>query len=114
MFQWYEKETGQHVDVEVLLQAPNGSIALILKYREQVYVLELRSFRDMFAFKKGLEQAALYGKKLGLTEIYLAFFVDDIDEENRARLEKEYRDDATGVKVVPCFVRVGGEEGEQR
>jgi hypothetical protein len=65
----------------------------------------------MFAFKKGLEHAAQYGKQLGLTEIFLAFFVDVIDEENRARLEKEYRDDATGVKVIPCFIRVAGEEG---
>jgi hypothetical protein len=54
-----------------------------------------------------LEQAAQYGKQIGLTEVFLVFFVDVIDEENRVRYEKDYRNEAMGVNVIPIFGKTG-------
>jgi hypothetical protein len=86
-------------NVAVIPQFPtgNGKIDLILKYREKTYALELKSFKDMYAFEKSIEQAAGYGRQMGLPEIALAVFVELSQEEAR-ELEKEV--EISGIKVV--------------
>ncbi len=86
-------------NVAVIPQFPtgNGKIDLILKYREKTYALELKSFKDMYAFEKSIEQAAGYGRQLGLQEIALAVFVE-LSREEAKQLEKEVN--ITGIKVV--------------
>jgi len=51
-----------------------------------------------------LQQAAHYGRQLGLSEITLVFFVEAIDATNRAKYEVVYKDVNTGVTVTPVFV----------
>ena len=50
------------VDVVPEFPTGNGKIDLILKYREKVYALELKSFKDMYDYREGIEQAAKYGR----------------------------------------------------
>ena len=61
----------------------------------------------MSAYKKALLKAALYGEQLRLKEIFLVFFVEYINDENRNKYEVDYLDQATGIKVIPIFVETG-------
>ncbi|HLP47457.1 MAG TPA: ATP-binding protein [Candidatus Kapabacteria bacterium] len=85
--------------VEVIPEFPtgNGKIDLILKYRKNTYALELKSFSDMSDFRKGIEQAADYGRQTGLNEISFVIFVELSPAEVK-QLEKEV--DVNGVKVT--------------
>ena len=46
-------------------------------------------------------------RQLGLTEITLAFFVEQVDDASRRKYEVRYTDPATGVAVTPVFVATG-------
>jgi len=72
-----------------------------------VYGLEVKSFTDEFEYRAALQQAATYGRQLGLTEITLAFFVERVDKASRQKYEMIYVDPATGVTVTPVFVETG-------
>jgi hypothetical protein len=69
--------------------------------------LEVKSYTTRGNYRQFLVRAAQYGSQLGLNEIFLVFFVDAIDEENRSRYEKNYLDETTAVKVIPLFVETG-------
>ncbi|MDM8527315.1 AAA-like domain-containing protein [Anaerolineales bacterium HSG24] len=85
----------------------NGQIDLIINYANQVYGLEIKSFSTTHEYNKALDQAARYGKSLGVNEITLGFFVETIDETNRKKYEVVYQDTTTGVTVKPVFVVIG-------
>jgi len=85
----------------------NGKIDLIVNYAGQQYGLEVKSFTTRAHYVQALEQAAQYGKQMGMSEIFLVFFVDVIDEKNRGKYEKAYRDETMGVNVFPIFVETG-------
>ena len=85
----------------------NGKIDIVIKYRNQVYGLELKSYTDYANYKNALNQAASYAMQLGLKEMSLIFFIESIDEENREKYEKNYIDKDTGVNVAPIFVETG-------
>ncbi len=91
--------------VDVIPQFPtgNGKIDLILKYREKIYALELKSFKDMYAYKKGIRQAAEYGRQLELKEIVLLVFVE-LKEEEAKELEQEVEISGTKVIVIPVGI----------
>jgi hypothetical protein len=91
--------------VDVIPEFPtgNGKIDLILKYGDQVYALELKSFRDIYDYRRGIEQAADYGKQLGLKEIVLLVFVE-LKEEEVKELEKEIEKPDIKVIVIPIGV----------
>ncbi len=94
---------------QVYLEFPtgNGKIDLIIKYSDQVYGLEVKSFTDEFGYKEALKQAARYGQQLQLAEITLVFFVEYVDDANRNKYEIIYEDKETGVRVIPIFVETG-------
>ncbi len=91
--------------VDVIPQFPtgNGKIDLILKYRERVYALELKSFKDMYTFRRGIDQAAEYGRQLGLKEIVFLVFVE-LEEEEVKKLAQEIEKPGIKVIVVPVAV----------
>lgn len=82
----------------------NGKIDLIIEYAGKTYGVEVKSFSTHKEYQDALIQAARYGQHLKLPEIALVVFVDTIDEANRNRYEVEYRDQNTGVNVIPVFV----------
>ena len=81
----------------------NGKIDLLLHYKNSQYGLELKSFSDEGAYHKAIKQAARYGKSLGLKHIDLLFFIDAIDEKNRAKYETDDVDAESGVRVIISF-----------
>jgi hypothetical protein len=85
----------------------NGKIDIIIEYRNRVYGIELKSYTDYSGYKSALEQAARYGKQLGLKEILLVLFLETIDQETREKHEIPYVDEASGVTVIPIFVETG-------
>jgi hypothetical protein len=85
----------------------NGKIDLIIKYKGKQYGIELKSYRDQAGFKMALKQAAVYGKRLGLSEIYLSVFVESIDETSRSKYEVDYLDEEMGIRVKPFFIATG-------
>ena len=82
----------------------NGKIDLIIKYDNQTYGLEVKSFADPYEYKKALSQAADYAAQLKLTEITLVLFIEAVDDKNRAKYEVVYQDPKRDIKVMPTFV----------
>jgi len=64
----------------------------------------VKSFASAYKHREALGQAARYGQQLGLAKITLDFFVEAVDETNRARYEVVYKDEETGATVRPVFV----------
>jgi nitrogen regulatory protein PII-like uncharacterized protein len=93
------------MEVEVIPQFPtgNGKIDLILKYRGQIYALELKSFKDMYTFEKGIDQAAEYGRQMGLKEIFFLVFVELTPEEAK-QLEQDV--EKPGIKVIVIAIGI--------
>ncbi|MGE5340080.1 MAG: AAA family ATPase [Candidatus Omnitrophota bacterium] len=91
--------------IEVIPQFPtgNGKIDLILKYRGKIHALELKSFRDIYTFEKGIEQAASYGRQLGLTEITYLVFVE-LSEDEAKPLEQKIDQSGILVTVIPVGI----------
>ncbi|HLP60845.1 MAG TPA: AAA-like domain-containing protein [Candidatus Deferrimicrobium sp.] len=91
--------------VEVIPEFPtgNGKIDLILKYRKKTYALELKSFSDMYAFEKGIEQAAEYGQRIGQKEISLVVFVE-LSEAESKQLENVIEKNGVKVTVLPVGI----------
>ncbi|MCP4347932.1 MAG: hypothetical protein GY795_20710 [Desulfobacterales bacterium] len=85
----------------------NGAVDIIIKYAGRIYALELKSYTDEAGYSDALDQAVRYGKQLELSEIFLVFFVEYIDDANREKYEKEYTDKESSVLVIPVFVETG-------
>lgn len=85
----------------------NGKIDLIVTYQGRTYGIEVKSYTDELAYQTALRQAAAYGGQLQLKEITLVFFVEYVDDANRQKYEKTFRDEASGVVVTPVFVATG-------
>ena len=65
----------------------------------------MKSYRTPKQYREALQQAAAYGRQLGLTEIVLVCFVERVDDASRQKYEAIYLDPATGVTVRPAFVQ---------
>jgi hypothetical protein len=89
------------MEIEVIPQFPtgNGKIDLILKYREKIYALELKSFKNMYTFEKGIDQAAEYGRQMGLNEIFFLVFVELTPEEAK-QLDQDVEREGIKVSVI--------------
>ena len=85
----------------------NGQIDLMLRRGDKLYGLELKSFTDDFDYRNALKQAARYARNLHLSEIVVAFFVEEIDDANRLKYETTWVDTNGDVTVHPVFVATG-------
>ncbi|VEN73645.1 conserved hypothetical protein [Candidatus Desulfarcum epimagneticum] len=85
----------------------NGKIDLLIQYAGKTHGIELKSYTDKPGYERAVGQAAAYGLGLGLKEIALIFFIERIDDPNRAKYETDFLDDKTGVRVTPVFVETG-------
>ena len=105
LFMWLERFL-QRPGGRVYPEFPtgNGQIDLIIRYQGQVYGLELKSFTSNFDYHLALQQAARYARKLQLTTITVVFFVEAVDDANRAQYETPYVDVASGVTIEPVLV----------
>jgi len=85
----------------------NGKIDLLITFRNNRYGIELKSFTNEWIYEQSLEKAAKYGKQLGLTEIYLVFFIEYIDDNFRKAYEKDFPEPGTGVLVKSILIETG-------
>ncbi len=85
----------------------NGAIDLLIRHAGQLFGLELKSFADKRQYRKALNQAATYGKQLGVLEIWLVLFIETVDDQNRQLFEADYTESESGVTVHPVFVQTG-------
>lgn len=85
----------------------NGKVDLLIHHAGQLYALELKSFTSRRDYQKALVQAAHYAHQLGLAEITLVLFIEQVDDQNRRTFERLHTDPTTGVTVVPVFVVTG-------
>lgn len=85
----------------------NGKIDIVIKYKNRVYGLELKSFTDHSGYTAALKQAGRYAKQLELNDILLVFFIDAIDDAARTKYEARHQDKESGVTVIPIFVATG-------
>lgn len=85
----------------------NGKVDLLIRRGGKVYALELKSFKDRYAYKKARVRAAEYAVQLGISRIFLVFFIESIDAENRQELETPFAVGESGVTVLPFFVETG-------
>ncbi|MCP5049351.1 MAG: AAA family ATPase [bacterium] len=85
----------------------NGQVDLLIGYKGKRYALEVKSFSNMHLYREALKQAAKYVKSMGLSEVFLLFFIESIDDKNRSLYEKRHHDKTRGVEVVPIFVETG-------
>ncbi|MCP4149268.1 MAG: AAA family ATPase [bacterium] len=91
--------------VSVIPQFPtgNGKIDLTLKYKDRVYGIELKSFKDMYDYRRGIEQAAEYGVQLKVKEVVLLVFVE-LKESEIKELEQKISKPGITVNVIPIGV----------
>ncbi len=82
----------------------NGKIDLMIRYKNKIYGVELKTFKDLSYYKDALTQAVRYAEQLKLTEITLVFFINKIDETNRRKLEATHSDKKSGIQVKPLFI----------
>jgi len=87
----------------------NGKVDLFIRHAGKTYALEVKSFTNRRDYKKALTQAAQYGHQLKHEHIWLVFFIDAVDDDNRRELEATYKDAKTGVTVHPLLLKVGVE-----
>lgn len=100
---------GESVYVYPEFPTGNGKIDLILQSqdRQLMYGIELKSFSSEARYRQALEQAAGYGQKLGLREMYLVSFVESIDEETLKKYGAPFFEPLSGVTVYPYFLQTG-------
>jgi len=82
----------------------NGKIDLIIKYVNQIYGIELKSFSNEKAYQNAIKKCANYALQLKIKRIALVFFIDAIDDENRLKFEKIHHDETTDVVVETIFI----------
>lgn len=105
LFMWLSRflqRTGGRVYPE--FPTGNGQIDLLVRYQNYQYGLELKSFRSDFEYNLALGQAVRYARQFQLATITVVFFVEAVDDENRALYETPYHDATTGVVVEPVLV----------
>ncbi len=85
----------------------NGKIDLIIRYANQIYGLELKSFTNTHNYRNALKQAATYAHRLNLDQIHLVFFVESISPELRQTYETPHTPDNQTITVLPCFIETG-------
>ncbi|OQY46663.1 MAG: hypothetical protein B6242_06980, partial [Anaerolineaceae bacterium 4572_78] len=79
---------------------------LSIRYNDNLYAIEVKSFTNPKVLKEAITQAAEYGKQLGLSKIVLAQFVENIPADFRQKHEVIETNEKTGVTVEVIFVDV--------
>ena len=89
----------------------NGKIDLLIRNKNKMYGLELKSFSELTELSKSIRQASDYGKTLGLGVITLVVFLDrPMPEELKPRFAERFLfEGASAVDVV--FLVTSGKVG---
>lgn len=105
LYAWLLAALGRRCHVSPEFPTGNGKVDLVLRWRDRMGVIEVKSFTTMHDLGLARRQAAGYAAKLGLQAATLAVFVPKADE---AVLEKlSGRAEVDGVEVVTAAIGWG-------
>ena len=107
LYQFLYRFLGRDVEVTPEFPTGNGKIDLLIRRREELYGVELKSFTNFREHEAAIDQAAGYAKQLGLSDITLACFVEGVNETNRKKLETKVTRPGTGIKVQTVLIEIG-------
>lgn len=86
--------------------AGKGKIDLLIRQKERLYGLEVKTYFDETGFWSAIDQSAQYANELDLNDIYLVFFIEGTDHSILEPLEKPNHFPEMNVYVHPFFVLV--------
>ncbi len=67
--------------------AGNGKVDIIIEYGGRIYALEVKSYTDESGYYEALDQAARYGKQLGLSRLERHVLIDEVQKEIDAEVD---------------------------
>jgi hypothetical protein len=102
LYAWLREAVGSRCIVSLEFPTGNGKVDIHLKCDEQRGVIETKSFVDAYHLKTGRQQAANYGKSLGMDAVTLVVFLPVDDETVLEQLSGEETIDA--VRVTVCAI----------
>lgn len=102
LYAWLRDAVGRRCTISPEFPTGNGKVDLVVRMRDQVGVIEVKSFIDMYELGQARVQVARYAKKLGLSESTLAVFVPIEEEAVPASVSGEVEID--GVKVLVAAI----------
>jgi hypothetical protein len=102
LYAWLRDAVGRRCVISPEFPTGNGKVDLVLRTKEHVGLVEVKSFVDAYELRKGRAQAAGYAKQLGLSSVTVAVFVPVPDEAVPPQLSGETVID--GVTVVVAAI----------
>lgn len=102
LYAWLRDAVGRRCTISPEFPTGNGKVDLVVRMQDQVGVIEVKSFIDMYELGQARVQAARYAKMLGLSESTLAVFVPIEEEAVPASVSGEVEID--GVKVIVAAI----------
>ena len=98
LYAWLREAVGPRCVISPEFPTGNGKVDLVLRTKEMLAVLEVKSFRDMSELTNYRKQAAGYAKKLGIGQATLVLFAPTEDDDVLETLSGEA--DVDGVHVA--------------
>jgi hypothetical protein len=102
LFSWLREAIGRRCVVSPEFPAGSRQVDLHLRCDTQLGIIEVKSFVDNYQIKSYREQAADYGKSLGLDRVTVALFIPVLDEnvlETLSTIEVVYGVEVTVVAI---------------
>jgi len=101
LYAWLLNALGRRASISPEFPTGNGKVDLVVRSRDGMGVIEVKSFVDMYELAQGHAQTAGYAKKLGLSEATMAVFVPAPEAEIPKEIGGEVVIDGVTVRVVP-------------
>jgi len=100
LYAWLLDAVGQRCSISPEFPTGNGKVDLVLRTKENLSLIEVKSLRGTSELADYRKQAAGYAKKLGLTQATLAIFAPTEDDAILATLSGEADEDGVHVTTV--------------
>jgi hypothetical protein len=100
LYAWLLDAIGQRCAISPEFPTGNGKVDLVLRTKENLSLIEVKSLRGTSELADYRKQAAGYAKKLGLTQATLAVFAPTEDDTILATLSGEADEDGVHVTTV--------------
>jgi hypothetical protein len=100
LYAWLLNALGRRATISPEFPTGNGKVDLVVRSRDGMGVIEVKSFVDMYELGQGYAQAAGYAKKLGLSEATMAVFVPVPEAEIPREIGGEVVIDGVTVRVT--------------
>jgi hypothetical protein len=100
LYAWLQNAVGQRCSISPEFPTGNGKVDLVLRTKQNLSLIEVKSLRGTSELADYRKQAAGYAQKLGLTQATLAVFAPTEDDAILATLSGEADEDGVHVTTV--------------